>query len=93
MNFPASGSAAVIAAQIRAVKSFGTIVTVEPPVFLDLVAKQERPIVVYSEPRIFYPGYRYLTTYKGLTFHSNSPTSLNLPIEAEQIMARKVMVP
>jgi hypothetical protein len=41
----------------------------------------------------FTPSYRYLTPYRGLTFHCKSPTPVELPATVERIDADRISVP
>jgi hypothetical protein len=88
-----TAGAAAVAAAIAAVKASGTLVRVEPDVFLRLVEKQPAPIVVYAAPRFLAPGHRYVTTYKGLAFFTKSNQPLPLPGTAELIVARSMWMP
>ncbi len=60
----AAGAAAAIAV---ALKAMGPIICVEPQDFLGILEKAEKPLVVQS-PSGLMTKYKYLTSYKGLTF-------------------------
>ena len=88
-----SAATAVIAAMIRAVKASGTIVRVEANEFLKILAKTKTPLVVQHEGGVFGKKYYYLTSYKGLAFHTKSKTPLNLPGDIELIAAQTFWMP
>lgn len=88
-----AAATAVIAAMIRAVKASGTIVRVEANEFLKILAKTKTPLVVQHEGGVFGKKYYYLTSYKGLAFHTKSKTPLNLPGDIELIAAQAFWMP
>jgi len=88
-----SAAVAVIAAMIRAIKASGTIVQVEPKEFAALLVKTKTPLVVQHEGGLFGKKYYYLTSYKGLAFHTKSQTPLNLPGDIELIAAKAFWMP
>jgi hypothetical protein len=77
----------------QAVKASGVIVRVEPRDFLQVLQRQERPLVVHATGGFFSTSYHYLTSYKGLAFFCKSETPLNLPRDVELIVARKIWIP
>ena len=87
----ASGAAAAAIAQ--ATKASGVIVRVETPDFLQILGRQERPLVVHATGGFFKTNYQYLTSYKGLAFFSKSETPLNLPGDTELVRAKKIWIP
>ena len=88
-----SGAAhAAYAVSLHAVKASGVLVQVEPAVFVSLVGKAEEPVVVVSYGGAFRKRYQYLTSYKGLAFHTTSPTALPLS-RAELIEAKTIKIP
>ena len=89
----AASGAAAAAAIAEAIKASGTIVKVEPDVFAALVARAQSPLVVAAPGGFFAKKYRYLTSYKGLAFTTDSDTALPLPPEAEIIAAAKIWLP
>ena len=86
-------AAAAQAAIINAVRSFGVIVTVEPEEFLSVVVRQDAPLIVLSTAGIFATEYRYLVSYKGLTFFTKSASPLEIPAGAELVRAGKLSLP
>ena len=77
---------------MNASKAMGSIVTVEPAEFLDILGKTEKPLVVHS-PSGFMTQYKYLTSYKGLTFFTKSKEALLIPASVETITAKKISIP
>lgn len=80
------------AATADALKASGTIVRVDPAVFVSLVARAEAPLVVVAHGGVIRKRFRYLTSYKGLAFYAESPTQLALP-KAEIIAAKSIAIP
>ncbi len=66
-----AGAAGAAAAIAEALKAMGPIICVEPQDFLAILEKTEKPLVVQS-PSGFMTKYKYLTSYKGLTFFTKS---------------------
>ena len=88
-----SAGGAAVAAMVRAVKASGTIVKVKPDVFLQIVQKNTGALVITAEGWMFGKRYRYLTSYKGLAFHTSSREPLQLPGGAEVIPASSMWMP
>ena len=88
----ASGAAAA-AAIAQAIRASGAIVKVEPNDFLTILGRHEEPLVVQAESGVFGTTYRYLTSYKGLAFFTQSSRRLHLPGTAELIVAKKIWIP
>ena len=89
----ASSAAAQQAAIANAIKASGAIVSLEPDGFLAILARQQNPLVVQSVGGFFSTSYQYLTSYKGLTFHTKSPVELALPASSEIVRAGKIWIP
>ncbi len=89
----ATSAAAAHAANVQALKASGTIVRLEPEVFLKLINKSEAPLVVTAPGGCFRKHIKYLTSYKGLAFYTQSPTPLSLPNKAEVVAARAIWMP
>jgi hypothetical protein len=89
----AAAGAAAAAALANAVKASGVIVTVTPVDFGVIVQHADAPLVVWAETGMFKKQYVYLTSYKGLAFHTQSPHLLPLPPHAETVRAKKIWVP
>jgi len=93
MNFGAEASAGAYAAAIQAVKASGAIVRVDPDSFLRMIGKNEHPVVIVAEEKIFKTRYKYLTSYGGFVFFTKSSTPLTISGRAEVVAARKIWVP
>ncbi len=92
MTNGAAGAAGAAAAIAEALKAMGPIICVEPQDFLGILKKTEKPLVVHS-PSGFLTRYKYLTSYKGLTFFTKSKEALLIPASVETITAKKIVVP
>ena len=94
MGVGAAGGAGVAAAAIaNAIKASGAIVKVEPDDFQKILIKVDAPLVVRAEKGVLSKKYQYLTAYKGLVFHTISPSELSFGGEAEMILAKKIWIP
>ena len=92
----AAGGASAAGAIAQAIKASGAIVRVEPPDFVAIIGRSERPLVVAAvrAKSWFWPGsYQYLTSYRGLVFFAKSKRPLRLPEDAELIAARTIWIP
>ena len=92
MTNGATGAAGAAAAIAEALKAMGPIVCVEPQDFLGILKKTEKPLVVHS-PSGLLTKYKYLTSYKGLTFFTKSKEALLIPASVETITAKKIVIP
>ena len=92
-NGATAGAAAAAAATAQAIKASGAIVRVEPNVFLLLLSKAVKPLVVMAEGGLFRKTYQYLTAYKGLIFFTKSPTPLQFSGDVELIAAKTIWIP
>ncbi len=98
MSGAATGGAAGAAAAImQAIKASGVIVQVEPSAFLEIVCRQDAPLVVCARTSFIYRlrgmNCQYLTSYKGLAFHTRSADHLTLPESAEVVLADAIWIP
>ncbi|MDH3252666.1 MAG: hypothetical protein OEM41_07725 [Ignavibacteria bacterium] len=89
----AAGGAAAAAAIANAIKASGAIVKVEPQDFALIIGRMEAPLVVLAGKTFWSPGFKYLTSYKGLAFFCKSPRELELPGTAELITAKSIWIP
>jgi hypothetical protein len=69
------------------------IVRVEPDEFSKLLNRAKNPLIVVAEGGIFGKTYKYLMSYKGLTFFTKSRAPLPLPGGAELVTAGRIWVP
>jgi hypothetical protein len=83
-------AAMVIAAANRA---SGVVVTVTPENFMKILARAERPIVVHAAGGVFSTSYQYMTTYRGLAFHTKSKKPVGLPAGTEPGAAESIRIP
>jgi hypothetical protein len=94
MAYGAGGAAAAHAAAVaQAIKASGAIVSVEPEVFIKLISRVEKPLVVVATGGTFKKNFQYLTAYKGLFFFTKAPSALMLPGGTEVITAEKIWIP
>jgi len=78
----------------NASKAYGTIVMLSPTDFLQIVTRQQSPLVVVAKKSdLFSTHYRYLTSYRGLAFYCRSRSELSLPSDSEVIWAAKINIP
>ena len=77
----------------NAIKACGAIVSVAPFEFVKILARMEAPLIVGATGGLFSTHYKYLTTYRGLTFYCKSSTPLDVPSGAEIIDANKIVIP
>ena len=92
-NTAATGAAAA-AAIARAVKASGAVVRVEPDDFRALLRRQEAPLVVHAHDRVILVRmHRYLSSYKGLAFYTQSAEPIELPNRCELVEARSFWMP
>jgi len=88
----AFGVVGSVAATAEALKAMGPIICVEPQDFLAILEKAEKALVVHS-PGGLLSRYKYLTSYKGLTFFTKSKEALLIPASVETITAKKIVIP
>lgn len=89
-----TGGAAAAAAAIQNARAMGVIVRLEPDGFLEIVSRQDAPLVVQSRQTVFFTTrFNYLTSYKGLAFFTSSGTPLEVPAHAEIVQAKSIWIP
>lgn len=84
---------AITAATMNASRASGSIITVAPGAFEQILSKSEHRLVVHSTPPFWSKKHSYLTSYKGLTFFTRSPQSLTIPEGCEIIEAKTIWIP
>ena len=90
----AGGAAASAAAALaNAIKASGVLVRVTPADFLAIIKRADEPLVVIGKGGYFKKHYRYLTSYKGLAFHTQSAEALVLPSRVEIVGAKQISIP
>ena len=77
----------------NAIKASGVVVRVEPEDFLEILRKTEKPLVIYSQGGVFAKSNQYLTSYKGFAFFTRSREQIDLPRNAEVVLAKKIWLP
>jgi hypothetical protein len=89
------GAAAAAGAEAvaQAIKASGVVVRLEPAEFLNVLAKQQEPLVVCAAGGFLSTSYQYLFGYKGLAFYTKSPEPLPLPSGAELVTAKSIWIP
>lgn len=87
------GGAAHAARNWRAIRASGAIIRVAPAEFVELLRRGEEPLVVVARGGFLRRGFRYLTSYKGLTFHTRSDAELVLPRGCEVVLADRIWIP
>ena len=95
INAGAAGAAGAgaAAAMAQAIRAAGAIVSVDAGNFLSIIARTEKPLVIASQGGLFSTTYQYLSSYKGLAFHTKSKLPLELPMNTELIHAKKIWIP
>ncbi|HJU87770.1 MAG TPA: hypothetical protein VJ672_00160 [Gemmatimonadaceae bacterium] len=89
----AHAAAAHAAAIANAIKASGLIVRVEAGDFQAIVKRAENPLIVVAPGRIITKHYNYLTSYKGIAFHTRSKVPLVFAGKHEMVMANKIWLP
>jgi hypothetical protein len=89
----AAAGAAAVAAIANAIKASGVVVRVSPENFANILRRVENPLIVYNQGGLFTTKYQYLTSYKGLAFHTKSREQIDLPTSAEVIIADSIWIP
>ncbi len=95
MAYAGGASAAVVAAAAvaQAIRASGAIVRVEANDFMTILSKADKPAVVCAISGFRKKKHEYLTGYKGLVFYTKSNVPLQLPSEAELIVAKRIWIP
>ena len=89
-----TGSAHAAAIAIaQAIKASGAIIKVEPRNFMKIIGRMDTPLIIMAETKFITKTYKYLTSYRGLTFFTQSKIPLQLPSNSELILAKKIWIP
>ena len=86
-------AAAHAAAIANAIKASGVLVRVDPTEFARILHRAEEPLIVVARGGLFRSSWRYLTSYKGLAFHTKSSEPIPLPGRAEVVHADAISIP
>lgn len=89
----AAAGAAAAAAIAQAIKACGVLVAIEPEDFAVLLKGIPDPLVVHATGGFWKTHHRYLTSYKGLAFHTTSVEPLDLHAGVEMIQAKSISIP
>ena len=89
----AAVAAAAAAAIAKAIKASGVLVRVTPEDFALILARCQAPLVIVGEGGFFSTKYRYLVSYKGFGFYTQSGAPLPLPSGAEIITTKRIWIP
>ena len=89
----AAGGAAAAAAIANAIKASGVVVQVTPNDFQTILRSIEKPLVIYAEGGFFKTKHKYLVSYKGFAFFTQSNQQMLLPGGIETIVAKKIWIP
>jgi hypothetical protein len=87
------GAAAAHAAMVQAVKASGVVVKLDPQDFILIASKTRNPLIVAAKAGWRGQKFAYLTSYKGLAFHTESPSPIDLPGDAEVVNANQIWMP
>ncbi len=95
MAYAAGASGAVVAAAAiaQAIRASGAIVRLEANDFMIILSKADKLAVVCAVSGFRKKKHEYLTGYKGLVFYTKSNIPLQLPSEAELIVAKRIWIP
>jgi hypothetical protein len=85
--------AGAAAAQTQAIKASGITVRVTPSDFERILKRIENPLVITAKGGFLGNRYRYLTSYRGFAFFTQSKSSLQLPEGTETIQAGEIWIP
>lgn len=86
-------SAGAASQSMRAVKSFGILVKLSHNDFLALVEKDANALILKTRSKMWFFGYRYLISYKGFAFYTNSTLELKLPKDREIMLIDRIVIP
>ena len=86
-------AAAAAAAIANAIKASGVVVRVSRDDFRSLLPRARGALVVYAQGGLFSTKYRYLVSYKGFAFFTQSSEPIQLPADVETIRAAKIWIP
>ncbi len=88
-----AGIMVAAAAQMNAMKAQGVIVQVPPDVFLTLLDRITEPLVLRAEVGLINRKKRYLVSYKGLAFYTDSEDKLPMLEGGEVMDVKRIWVP
>jgi hypothetical protein len=74
-------------------RATSVVVHADPAVFLTILSRSKGALVVMAEGGLLRTKHEYLTSYKGLIFHTQSVDPLTLPPDVELLTADSISVP
>ena len=89
----ATAAAAHAAAVANAIKASGALIRLQPGEWMTILKKMDAPLVVVAQGGVFRKHFRYLTSYKGFVFWTQSHEQIVLPSRTEVISAKSVSMP
>ena len=89
----AAGGAVVALMIANAKRASGTVISVTPENFSNILARTERPLVVHAVGGVFSKNYQYMTSYRGFAFYTKSRQPIELPAGTELIAAESLWIP
>jgi hypothetical protein len=87
------GSTAAAMAFANAIKASGVLVQIKPDEFQALLKRIDNPLIICSEGGLFSTTYKYLTSYKGFAFYTQSSVPIILPLGIETVVSKKIWLP
>ena len=66
---------------------------VSPGDFQSLLSRAKGALVVHAKGGVFWTQHRYLVSYKGFAFFTQSSEPIQLPADVETVRAAKIWVP
>lgn len=90
---PVAATQAAQAAQIRAIRSMGVVVELDPREWVKLLSRVEAPLVVHAKSGFFTRTHKYLASYKGMVFLTKSNIPIELGPDAEIVESKMIWVP
>lgn len=90
----AAAGAAAAAAIANAIKASGAIVRMHPQDFLKILNRADKAVVVYARGKVFFSErHKYLLSYRGLFFYTETAESMAIPSGVETVIANKIWIP
>lgn len=88
-----AAAAAAAAARIAAARANGIFVNVDEETFLEIVKSADSPLVIHTRFGFFSKKERYVTSWKGFAFYTDSIRPLDVQGYARMIESRSVWIP
>jgi CRP-like cAMP-binding protein len=83
----------VAAAIVKATEASGVIVRGDVQSFREILERSPDGLVVHARAGFLTKHHRYLTSYKGLAFFTQTPKELSLSPTTEIVEADKIWIP